>query len=206
MPKVAARGVLDLLIEAVSLCVAESQDKVSQSLLSTLRAMTVNTSSDPEERERDRQTMRGLVLLIKERLEKINAIGATLCGCLAEVLLLQTLKDTTPFKTVKVVVGGEEVPADKCPVKVEDKEIEVPKWALEAFYMWMHGIKYSEICKRFGVSRQRAQYWVNRLRALNPQLWEKAKAPETQSTEPQPPTPSPDEAIWQLLKGKVKGQ
>jgi hypothetical protein len=205
MAKEATAKILDLLIEAVSLCVAESRDKVSQSLLSTLKTMTANISSDPEERERDRQTMRGLVLLIKERLEKVNAVGATLCGCLAEVLLLLTLKDTTPFKKIKVKVGEEEVPADKCPIKVNGKEIVVPRWALEAFYMRMQGVKYSEICKRFGVTRQRAQYWVNRLKALKSQLWEETKVSETQPTE-QPSTPPPDETLWQMLKGKVKGQ
>jgi hypothetical protein len=205
VPKKATGEILNLLIEAVSQCVAESKDKVSQSLLSTLKEMTTNISSDPEERERDRRTMRGLVLLIKERLEKVNAIGATLCECLAEVLLLQTLKDTTPFKTIKVKVG-EKVPADKCLVKVDGKEVTVPRWALEAFYMRMQGVKYSEISERFGVSRQLAQYWVNRLKALKPHLLEETEVSEAQPTEQQLPTPSPDEALWQLLKGKVKGQ
>jgi hypothetical protein len=207
MARRTTQDTLNLLIKAVSQCVAESQDKVSQSLLSVLKALTTNISPDPEERERDRRTMRGLVLLIKERLEGVNAVGTTLCGCLAETILLLTFKDTTPFKNVvvKVPAGEGGKPTDRCPIKVGDAEIIVPRWALQAFYLRLQGVKYSEISKQFNVSRQLAQYWVNRLKALNPTISEEPKVSEAPPPEKQSPSSLPDETIWHLLKGKVKG-
>jgi hypothetical protein len=153
--------------------------------------------------------MRGLVLLIKERLAGVNALGATLCGCLAETILLLTFKDTASSESGAVTApagkGKATVPTDRCKVKAGNMVIEVPKWALQAFHLRQQGVKYSEIGKQFGVSRQLAQYWVRRLEALNLPISEEPKVLEAPPTEPQSPPSPPDETLWQLLKGKVKG-
>jgi len=191
----ATKETLNLLIKGVGRCVAESGDKVAQSLLGILKTLAADQSKDLEERERNRRTMRGLVMLIKDRLEGVNALGVTLCGCLAEVLLQLTFTEATAFKEIEV----------KVPTEQGVKSANIPQWALEAFYMWKQGVGYAEIGKRLGVARQVVRYWVQRLNRLNPKFLEERKEPEAPQAERQPTSASPDDSLWRLLHAKIKG-
>jgi hypothetical protein len=195
MSEKVAKETLNLLIKGVGQCVAESNDKISQSLLGILKTLAADQSKDPEERERNRRTMHGLVMLIKDRLEGVNALGVTLCGCLAEVLLQLTFTETTAFKEIEV----------KVPTEQGVKSANIPQWALEAFYMWKQGVGYAEIGKRLGVSRQYVRYWVQRLNRLNPKFSEEQKEPEAPQTEQQSTVASPEDSLWRLLHAKIKG-
>jgi hypothetical protein len=185
-----------MLIKGIGRCVTESGDKVAQSLLGILKTLAADQSKDLEERERNRRTMRGLVMLIKDRLEGVNALGVTLCGCLAEVLLQITFTEATNLKKEIEV---------KVPTEQGVKSANIPQWALEAFYMWKQGVGYAEIGKRLGVARQVVRYWVQRLNRLNPKFSEECKEPEAPQPEQQPTSASPDDSLWQLLHAKIKG-
>jgi hypothetical protein len=192
----ATKETLNLLIKGVSRCVTESGDKVAQSLLGILKTLAADQSKDLEERERNRRTMRGLVMLIKDRLEGVNALGVTLCGCLAEVLLQITFTEATNLKKEIEV---------KVPTEQGVKPANIPQWALEAFYMWKHGVGYAEIGRQLGVARQVVRYWVQRLNRLNPKFWEEHKEPEAFQPEQQPTSASPEDSLWRLLHAKIKG-
>jgi hypothetical protein len=196
MSEKTTKETLNLLIKGVSRCVTESGDKVAQSLLGILKTLAADQSKDLEEWERNRRTMRGLVMLIKDRLEGVNALGVTLCGCLAEVLLQITFTEATTFKKeIEVKVLAEQ----------GVKSANIPQWVLEAFYMWKQGVGYAEIGKRLGVARQVVRYWVQRLNRLNPKFSEESKEPEALQPEQQPTSASPEDSLWRLLHAKTKG-
>ena len=195
MSEKATKETLNLLIKGIGRCVTESGDKVAQSLLGILKTLAADQSKDLEERERNRRTMRGLVMLIKDRLEGVNALGVTLCGCLAEVLLQLTFTEATTFKEIEV----------KVPTEQGVRSANIPQWALEAFYMWKQGVGYAEIGRRLGVARQIVRYWVQRLNRLNPKFSDEQKEPEAPQAEQQPSKASPDDSLWRLLHAKIKG-
>jgi hypothetical protein len=122
-------------------------------------------------------------------------LGVSLCGCLADVLLQLTFTEAKTFKEIEV----------KVPTEQGIKPVNIPQWALEAFYMWKQGVRYSEIGKQLGVARQLVRYWVQRLNRLNPKFSEERKEPEAPQPEQQPTSASPDDSLWRLLQAKVKG-
>jgi hypothetical protein len=198
---------LNLLIKALSLCVVESKDKVAQTLLSTLKSLAVSLCGCPKGKERDLRTMRGLVLLIKERLEGIDALGVTLCDSLAEVLLQLILKGVVPTDGQPNHMVEGDAPAAQV-VLIGGKRVFVPEWAIQAHQLWKQGLSYAEIGKRLGVIRQNVRYWVTRLETLNSKF--KGEPSEHPISPPTPPTPNPtpptpDETLWQLIEKRVKG-
>jgi hypothetical protein len=203
----ATKATLNLLLKALSLCVVESKDKVAQTLLSTLKSLVVSLCECPEGKERDLRTMRGLVLLIKERLEGIDALGVTLCDSLAEILLQLILKGVAPMGgQSNHVVEGEALATQV--VLIGGRKVFVPEWALQAHQLWKQGLSYAEIGKRLGVIRQNVRYWVTRLETLNSKFRgepnEHPVSPPTTPT-PNPTPPTPDETLWQLIEKRVKG-
>jgi hypothetical protein len=199
---------LNLLLKALSLCVTESKDKVALTLLSCLKSLVATLGENSEGNERDLRTMRGLVLLIKDRLEGVNALGVTLCNSLAEVFLQLTFKETTPATVEEQSDFKTESKATV--ISAGAKKVLVPNWAIQAYQLWKElGLNYAEIGRRVGQPRQNVAYWVKRLETLKSNTASTSNEPkppdeQSQSTELNPSPTSTSDEIWQLLKDKVK--